>query len=209
MSITLTTPFIVAIGGVQVEDDTVGACTSVVTDFLARTQTTTFQVGTLTGNPPNLNAGPQGLLQNQSYILVVHLDTGAWSDNHGHSGTIPANILTPSWPKPCLTEILLKDSWQCPEVLCRVQSYLGLRFNPFSVQGDFMYSAAARVVYTVTQADIDLGILAAPVLWQKGQMYGGVQNSVIVWNIQDTTGQPALTLNFVQLDMHDLNGIGI
>jgi len=95
VSITLTTPFIVAIGGVQVENDTVGACTSVVTDFLARTQTTTFQVGTLTGSPPNLNAGPQGLLQGQSYVLVVHLDTGAWSDNHGHGGTIPSNILTP------------------------------------------------------------------------------------------------------------------
>src|SRR5579864_8689603 len=95
MSITLTTPFTVSIGGVQIENDTVGACTSVVTDYLARTQTTTFQVGTLTGSPPNLNAGPQGQLQNQSFILIVHLDTGAWSDNHGHSGTIPANILTP------------------------------------------------------------------------------------------------------------------
>lgn len=95
MSITLTTPFVVSIQGVQVENDTVGACTSVVTDFLAKTQVTTFQVGTLAGSPPNLNAGPQGQLQNQTYIVTVHLDTGAWSDNHGHSGVITSGILTP------------------------------------------------------------------------------------------------------------------
>jgi hypothetical protein len=93
MSITLTTPFTVSIGGVQVENDTVGACTSIATDFLARTLTATFQIGTLTGSPANLNAGPQGLIQNQGYVIVVHLDTGAWSDNHGHSGTVPAGTL--------------------------------------------------------------------------------------------------------------------
>jgi hypothetical protein len=94
MSIKLTTPFVVAIGGSQVENDTDGACTSILTDFLSRVQTSTFQVGTIVGSPPNLNPGPQGQLQNQSYILIVHMDTGAWSDNHGHSGIIPANILT-------------------------------------------------------------------------------------------------------------------
>lgn len=93
MSITLTTPYTVSIGGVQVENDTIGACTSVSTDFLARTLTATFQIGTLTGNPPNLNGGPYGILQNQSYNIVVHLDTGAWSDNHGHSGTVPGGTL--------------------------------------------------------------------------------------------------------------------
>lgn len=93
--ITLTTAFTVSIGGVQVENDTVGACTSIVTDFLGRTQTTTFQIGTLTGNPPNLNGGAQAQLQNQNFVIIVHLDTGAWSDNHGHSGTIAANILAP------------------------------------------------------------------------------------------------------------------
>ena len=94
MSITLTTPYAVTINGVQVENNTVGACTSTVTDFLARTLTATFQIGTLAGNPPNLNAGPQGILQNQSYIVMVHLDTGLWSDNHGHSGTVPGATLT-------------------------------------------------------------------------------------------------------------------
>lgn len=94
MSITLTTPFTVSIGGSQVENDTVGACTSIVTDFLARTQTSTFQIGSLTGAPPNLNPGPQGQLQNQTYVITVHMDTGAWSDNHGHSGVLIPNTLS-------------------------------------------------------------------------------------------------------------------
>src|SRR5579871_4002181 len=93
MSITLTTPFTVSIGGSQVENDTVGACTSISTDFLARTLTATFEIGTLTGNPPNLNPGAQAGLQNQNYTIVMHLDTGLWSDNHGHSGTVPGPTL--------------------------------------------------------------------------------------------------------------------
>lgn len=102
MSIKLTTPFIVSIGGSQVEDDTDGACTSIVTDFLARTQTVTFQIGTLIVTPPppatggttNLNVGAQSVIQNQTVIVTIHLDTGDWSDNHGHSGVLPANILS-------------------------------------------------------------------------------------------------------------------
>lgn len=96
MSITLTTPFVVNIQGSQVENDTVGAMTSTSIDFIGRTQTTTFQIGTLVNNPTsNLNAGPQAQLQNQNYTIIVHMDTGAWSDNHGHSGTIaPGTILT-------------------------------------------------------------------------------------------------------------------
>jgi hypothetical protein len=95
MSIKLTTPFNVTVQGVT-ESDTDGALVSVVTDYIGRVQTTTFQVGTLVNNPtPNLNAGPQGILQNQTIIVTVHMDTGAWSDNHGHSGTIPpGSILT-------------------------------------------------------------------------------------------------------------------
>lgn len=95
MSIKLTTPFTVAIGGSQVENDTDGAMTGITIDFLGRTYTVIFQVGTLVNNPtPNLNPGPQGQIQNQTYVVTVHMDTGAWSDNHGHSGVITGQTLT-------------------------------------------------------------------------------------------------------------------
>lgn len=58
MSITLTNPYTVSVNGTQVEDDTAGACTGLSIDFLARTYSVTFKMGTLTGNPPNLNVGP-------------------------------------------------------------------------------------------------------------------------------------------------------
>ena len=96
MSITLTTPFTVSIGGVQVENDTNGAMTSLSVDFIGRTYTATFQVGTLVSNPtPNLNPGAQGTIQNQTIIITVNMLTGAWSDNHGHGGTIPGATLAP------------------------------------------------------------------------------------------------------------------
>jgi hypothetical protein len=93
--ITLTTPFIVEIGGVEVENDVHGACTSIVTDFQARIQISTFQVGTVEGEPPALNPGPQGQLQNQNYVLTTRMDTGEWWDNHGHSGVLPPSYLSP------------------------------------------------------------------------------------------------------------------
>jgi hypothetical protein len=93
--IKLTTPFVVEIGGALVENDVDGACTSIVTDFQARIQTVTFQVGTIQGTPPALNPGAQAQLNNQTYILTTHMDTGVWSDNHGHSGTLPPSYLNP------------------------------------------------------------------------------------------------------------------
>jgi hypothetical protein len=95
MSIKLTTPYTVAICGSLVENDTDGALMSIVTDYQSRTQVSTFKVGTLTGQPPNLNAGPLAQDQNQTIVMTVHMDTGEWYDDHGHSGILPPAYLSP------------------------------------------------------------------------------------------------------------------
>jgi hypothetical protein len=95
MSIALTTPYTVSIGGTQVEDDTTGGCSAMTLDYLGHIMTYTFKVGTLTGSPPQLNVGPYAQLQGQSITVTVNLSTGAWSDNIGGMGTIPGSILNP------------------------------------------------------------------------------------------------------------------
>jgi hypothetical protein len=95
MSITLTTPYAVTINGVQVENDTVGACTGYSVDFIANTMTYFFQIGTLAGSPPNLVAGPIASLQNKFIQVTVNLLTAAWTDNIGGSGVVPGSILNP------------------------------------------------------------------------------------------------------------------
>jgi hypothetical protein len=95
MSITLTTPYAISVNGTQVEDDTVGACTGMSLDYIGNVLVYTFTVGTLAGNPPNIVAGPYAIANDQQITITVQLLTGAWSDNHGHSGTIPSTILNP------------------------------------------------------------------------------------------------------------------
>jgi hypothetical protein len=95
MSITLTTPWVVSIGGVQVENDTVGACTGFSIDYIQDIMVYTFTIGTLVGNPPSIVGGTYAIANNQQITITVNLKTGAWSDNHGHSGTIPGSILNP------------------------------------------------------------------------------------------------------------------
>ena len=55
--ITLTTPYVVAIGGVQVEDDTNAACMSYSMDFAGKLLTVVFKKGTLGGSPLNVIPG--------------------------------------------------------------------------------------------------------------------------------------------------------
>jgi hypothetical protein len=95
MSITLTTPYTISVNGSQVEDDTIGACTGMTVDYIGNVMVYTFSVGTLIGNPSNLVAGPYAIANNQQITITVQLLTGAWSDNHGHSGIIPGSILNP------------------------------------------------------------------------------------------------------------------
>ncbi len=80
MSIALTTPYVVNINGTQVEDDTIGACTSMSMDYLANMMTYTFKKGTLTGSPANLNVGPYS--QNPpSQNVVVTVYMGSTNEN--------------------------------------------------------------------------------------------------------------------------------
>lgn len=114
MSITLTTPFVATVQGTT-ETDNVGALVSVETDYIGRVQITTFDVGNLVSNPtPNLNAGPQALLNNQRQIITVHMDTGAWSDNHGHSGTIPPGTILTNIQQSAISQRNTGESFMAP-----------------------------------------------------------------------------------------------
>ena len=55
--ITLTTPYVVSVGGTQVEDDTNGACVSYSMDFIGKILTVVFKIGTLGGSPLNVVPG--------------------------------------------------------------------------------------------------------------------------------------------------------
>jgi hypothetical protein len=95
MSITLTTPYVISVNGAQAENDAAGACTGMSVDYLGNVMVYTFSIGNLSGNPSNLVAGSYAIANNQQITITVQLLTGAWSDNHGHNGTIPPSILNP------------------------------------------------------------------------------------------------------------------
>jgi hypothetical protein len=96
MSITLTSPYLVSIGGVQVEGDTVAACTGYSIDYIGHIMTYKFSIGTLAGSPPQFVAGPYAVNNGyQQITLTVNLATGAWSSNYGGAGTVPGSILNP------------------------------------------------------------------------------------------------------------------
>jgi hypothetical protein len=86
MSITLTTPFTVVIGGKQVENDTVGGCTGWSVDAIGGTVTVQLAVGTILDG--NLNVGPQAQANQQGVSITVNLTTGAWTSSNGLSGTL-------------------------------------------------------------------------------------------------------------------------
>ena len=110
MSISLTTPYVVNINAIQVEDDTTGACTSMTMDYLARMMTYTFKVGTLTGSPSNLNVGPYAQLQGQTITVSVYvganivggLQTGTWFLN----GVQQAAVIPSGAINPIITQLL-------------------------------------------------------------------------------------------------------
>lgn len=103
MSITLTTPYTVAINGSTVETDTIGACTSSSVDYIARTLTYVFKIGTLTGSPSNLNAGSYAQTNGQTITVTVYIGTtnatqttGQWYLNGVLQGTIiPGGTINP------------------------------------------------------------------------------------------------------------------
>lgn len=110
MSITLTTPYVVNINSVQVEDDTNGACVSMSMDYLARMMTYVFKIGTLTGSPVNLNVGPYAQTNGQTVTVAVYvganitggLQTGNWYLN----GVLQAAIIPSGTLAPIITQLL-------------------------------------------------------------------------------------------------------
>jgi hypothetical protein len=105
MSITLTTPFTFEENGVQVEDDTVGACVSFSMDYIGRIMTVVYKVGTLTGSPADLNIGPIAQEQGQTVTVEVYvgpnvsggIQFGTWWLNGNLQNTlVPSGDLTTS-----------------------------------------------------------------------------------------------------------------
>jgi hypothetical protein len=79
MSITLTTPVAFTINGVT-ENDTIGACSSIVSDFQNMVQTVIFNVGTvLAGSPSSLLVGPAAQANGYALKVVFNINTGVWS----------------------------------------------------------------------------------------------------------------------------------
>ena len=104
MPITLTTPYVLAINGAQVEDDTVGACVSMAMDYLGRMMTYVFKIGTLAGSPSNLNVGSYAQTNGQTVTVTVYVgpnvsggpQSGQWWLNGVLQGSlIPSGTLAP------------------------------------------------------------------------------------------------------------------
>ena len=83
MSILLTNPYAVTINAISVENDITGACTGMTVDFIAHSLTYTFQVGTLIGSPPQLDAGTYAQRDGQSITATINLDTGTYYFSQG------------------------------------------------------------------------------------------------------------------------------
>jgi hypothetical protein len=109
MSIALTTPYTVSIGGSQVENDISGDCTSMSMDYLARILTYTFKVGTLTGSPVNLNVGPYAQLQGQVVTVMVYVGSTNTTQTFGQwwlNGTLQGTIIASATLNPIVTQLL-------------------------------------------------------------------------------------------------------
>jgi hypothetical protein len=109
MSITLTTPYTVSVKGVQVENDTIGACVSMSMDYLARMLTYVFEVGALTGSPSNLNAGPYALQQGQTITVMVYVGPTTATQTFGQwylNGALQGAIIAAATLNPIVTQLL-------------------------------------------------------------------------------------------------------
>jgi hypothetical protein len=110
MSITLTTPYTVAVNGSTVENDTIGACTSSSMDYLARVMTYTFKIGSLTGSPANLNVGPYS--QNPpSQNIVVNVYVGPTTSNQTFgqwylNGVLQSTIISSTILNPIVAQLI-------------------------------------------------------------------------------------------------------
>lgn len=109
MSITLTTQYLVSINGIQVEDDTVGACISMSMDYLSCMMTYVFKVGTLTGSPVNLNIGPYAQVNGQTVTVTVYMGPTTASQTFGQwylNGVLQGSIISSTILNPIVTQLL-------------------------------------------------------------------------------------------------------
>ena len=102
MSITLTTPYTVSVNGTQVEDDTIGAVTSISIDYIGCLLTVVYKIGTLIGSPSTFNAGPYAQLNGKTITVIVYIGPTTASQTYGmwwlngalQSSIVPSASLT-------------------------------------------------------------------------------------------------------------------
>jgi hypothetical protein len=116
MSITLTTPYVVSVGGSQVENDLAGGCVSMTMDYQARLLTYVFMVGTVAGSPAVLTTGPYGQRNGQTVTVSVYvgpnvsggLQTGQWwlTTGTGGGSTLQGSLVSGATLAPIITQLL-------------------------------------------------------------------------------------------------------
>jgi hypothetical protein len=107
--ITLTTPYVVSIGGVQQENDTNAACMSYSMDFVGKILTVTFNVGTMGGSPLNLVPGYFAGLQGKIVTTAVYLgptQNGLTQYQWWLNGVLQASIVPSATMAPFVTQLL-------------------------------------------------------------------------------------------------------
>jgi hypothetical protein len=107
--ITLTTPYVVSIGGVQQEDDTNAACMSYSMDFSSKILTVVFKVGTMGGNPLNLVPGYFAGLQGQVVTTAVYMGptiNGLAQYQWWLNGVLQSSIVPSATMAPFVTQLL-------------------------------------------------------------------------------------------------------
>jgi hypothetical protein len=109
MSITLTTPFTVSLNGVQVENDTNGACIGYSMDYIGRQLTYYFNLGTLAGSPTNLVSGPQAQIQNKNIQVTVYVGSTTATQTFGQwylNGVLQGSLVPAATLNPIVTQLL-------------------------------------------------------------------------------------------------------
>ena len=108
--ITLTTPYVVAIGGQQVEDDTNAACMSYSMDFSSKIMTVVFKIGTMGGSPLNLVPGFYAQV-NGSGTATVMIYLGPTQNGQTQyqwwlNGNLQSTIIPNATMAPFVTQLL-------------------------------------------------------------------------------------------------------
>ena len=108
--ITLTTPYVVAIGGVQVEDDTNAACMSYSMDFSSKIMTVVFKIGTMGGSPLNLVPGFYAQANGSGTIAITvycgPTQNGQTQYQWWLNGNLQSTIIPSATLAPFVTQLL-------------------------------------------------------------------------------------------------------